>query len=259
MTGTFDFDDVKRSSAAIRRAFVERPEEGRSPLSRLLSGINAEQGGGGRGGRTRIAVLITLLWVIASPPFDSKRVSPYWARLLGEPDPEGAGAHAVLDALHDLHERGFIQLDTTGTNRMRITLLRETGDQHSYSFPDPAEGESYFRVPRALWTSGVISEMSGRALALYLIALSHAGWGEREFWINQSLFAARYGLGETTRKKGLRELVELGVLEITSVSRSMPGELSGRTFRRNIYVIAKPFRSEGASFEANPGDEALSR
>lgn len=246
MTDTSVFDDVKRSSAAVRRAFVERPAEGRSPLSRLLSGANAEQGGGGRGGRTRIAVLVTLLWVIASPPYDSKRVSAHWARLLGEPDPEGAGAHAILDALHDLRDRGFIHLDTSGTNRMRITLLRETGDRRSYSFPDPAADESYFRVPRTLWTSGIIREMSGRALSLYLIALSHAGWGEREFWINQSLFAARYGLGETTRKKGLRELVDLGVLEITSVSRSLPGELSGRTFRRNIYVIAKPFRTEGA-------------
>lgn len=242
-----EFDKIKRESAAVRRAFVERPADGgRSPLSLLMSGDNAPRGGGGRGGRTRVAVLITLLWVIAREPYDSKRISRYWATLIGEDDPAGAGAHAVLDALHDLADRGFISLDTSGTNRMLITLLRETGDRHSYSFPDPADHDSYFRIPRTLWTSGMIHEMSGRALALYLIVLSHAGWGEREFWINQTLFAERYGLGETTRKKGLRELVDLGVLDIASVSRSLPGELSGRTFRRNIYVIAPAFRMETA-------------
>lgn len=238
-------DAVNRLSAAIRRSFVERGEDGSaSPLSQLMSGANAPRGGGGRGGRTRIALLITLLWVIAHEPYDSKRISRYWASLLGEPDPAGAGAHAVLDALHDLQERGFIALDTSGTNRMLITLLRETADNHPYSFPDPKKGDSYFRVPRTLWTTGMIHEMSGRALALYLITLSHAGWGEREFWINQSLFAERYGLGETTRKKGLKELVDLGVLEIASVSRSLPGETSGRTFRRNIYVLTPAFRYE---------------
>lgn len=234
-----DLDRISRAAAPVRRSFVERRGDDRSPLGTLLSGTAAPAGGGGRGGRLRVAVLVTLIFVLAQAPHTTTRVARYWAGLLGLEDPEGTGARAIRDALHQLEERGFIKLTETPSGVLEIRLLSEAGTREHYTIPDPGLQELYFRVPRSLWADGLITRLSGRGLALYLIVLSNAGWGEREFWINQKLFAERYGLGETTRKKGLKELVDLGVLDVVSVSQGLSGT---RSFRRNVYSINSKYR-----------------
>lgn len=243
---------IKRFSAPVRRAFVEQPEDGKSALASLLSGANASGGGGGRGGRLRIALLLTLIWVIAKEPYTSGRVARSWAELLDLPDPEGTGARAIRDTLDELEERGFVRTATADAGRPEVELLLELGTRKGYRHPDPALNEPYFRVPRSLWESGLIGKLSGRALAMYLVCLSIGGWSSREFWINGSLVASRYGLGETTRKRGLKELVDLGVL----LSRTAPVELGhdagGRTFVRNIYTINSAFRLSNGDHELSP-------
>jgi hypothetical protein len=129
-----------------------------------------------------------------------------------------------------------------GVEGNQIGLLRETGTGEAYTFPDPSKGEPYIRIPRTLWTDGWIAKMSGRALAVYLVVLSNSGWqASREFWISGKLFHERYGLGDTTRKKGFRELTELGVLEV--VERAVARREGTRTFRRNVYVLREELRS----------------
>jgi hypothetical protein len=232
---------VSRASAAVRRSFVERGELGEpSPLKSLLSGINGP--GGGAGGRLRIALLITLLWVVAQPPHTTRRVASWWAALLGLNEPTGSGARAVRDTLHELEARGFVTLTRIGNDSNEISLLNEDGSRRSYTFPAPADGEPYFRVPRLVWDEQWISRLTGRALAIYLIVLSNSGWrDEGDFWISASLFEERYGLGETTRKRGFRELVDLGILEVTA--ESVTRREGTRTFRRNIYRLTNAFRS----------------
>lgn len=263
MVGEAERDRIKRASVAVRRSFVEKEGDRKSPLGSLLS--STASSGGGRGGRLRVALLMTLLWVIASGDFTSIRVSRYWSSVLGMPDPDGLGARAVLDTLHELEARGFVGLEETRNGSLKITLLEETGSGRAYTFPDPKttnpvrefageRKDSYFRIPRSLWDSGMIQNMSGRALAMYLIVLSLAGYDNRQFWINATLFNERYGLGETTRKRGMKELVDLGVLDVAFVSRSAPGDATGRSFRRNVYEIHPAFslhseRKDEASLE----------
>lgn len=251
MTGDAERQRIKRSGAAVRRSFVEREGEGKSPLGSLLSARGAS--GGGRGGRLRVALLLTLLWVVAAGDYSTTRVARYWANVLGMAEPDTLGARAILDTLHELEERGFVALTGLPKGGLEIQLLRETGTGEQYTFPDPSmpagsprhfggEGkDSYFRVPRAFWDSGMVQEMSGRALAMYLIVLSYAGYDNRDFWLNATLFDELYGLGETTRKRGMKELVDLGVLEVVFVSRSAPGDSSGRRFRRNVYRLNPAF------------------
>lgn len=196
--------------------------------------------GGGAGGRLRIALLLSILWVQAQPPYTSHRVAGWWARLLQLPDPPGTGARQIRDALHDLENRGFISLTLTDTGTNEIRVLNETGNGQRYTFPDPKE-ETYVRVPRALWADGWIAAMSGRALSVYLAVLSNAGWQGESFWLSSGRFHERYGMGETTRKKGFQDLVELGVLDVTA--RATTAQEGSRTFRRNVYSLNPDLRS----------------
>lgn len=226
---------ISRTTVAIRRSFVERTETGDpSPLQALLSGTAGA--GGGAGGRLRIALLMSLLWVVASPPHTTQRVASYWAQVLGLADPMGTGARSVRDTLGALEERHFVSLTRIPPDKTEIVLRSENGDGRPYAFPNPREGEDYFRVPRAFWSDRLVSQLSGRALAVYLVVLANADWrSEREFWISRELFHERYGLGDTTRKRGFKELVDRGILDVTE--RSVTSQSGSRTFRRNIYTL----------------------
>lgn len=231
---------ITRPFAAVRRAFVERDDPAvRSPLETLMSGQAGS--GGGAGGRLRIALLLSILWVQAQPPYSSHRVAPWWARLLQLPDPTGTGARQIRDALHDLEERAFISLTRTDGGVNEIRLLEELGRGRLYTYPDPALQQLYMRIPRALWAEGWIAAMSGRALAVYLAVLANSGWRDVDFWMSPGLFHERYGMGETTRKKGFQDLVDLGALDV--VARATTVQQGSRTFRRNVYTLRPELRS----------------
>ncbi|WP_344207393.1 hypothetical protein [Microbacterium mitrae] len=111
-----------------------------------------------------------------------------------------------------------------------------------------AGSTSYFRVPETFWSSGLCTDLSGAGLAMYLIAMSRAGWGnDPSFWLSPTLFRKEYGLGESTRKKGLKELVDRGVLthELRSIDRN--GESGHRRFVRSVYTIVSDYRAAGAT------------
>lgn len=55
-----------------------------------------------------------------------------------------------------------------------------------------------------------MGKLSGPGLAMYLVAFAHCGWTDPEFWINSAHFRDQFGLSETTRKKGLADLVDPG-------------------------------------------------
>jgi hypothetical protein len=241
---------ISRNFAPIRRLFIEKNRSEKSPLASLLSGTNAAGGGGGRGGRLRVLLLISLIWVIAREPYNTGRTAPFWARLLDLEDPTGAGARAIRDTLHELRDRGFVRLNHVPGGGMTIDLLMETGSGSAYTPPEPPE-QQYFRVPRSFWTSGTAMRLSGRALAMYLIALGSGSDG-RSFWLNQAAVSERNGLSDTTRKKGLRELVEAGVLDVTGATGSQSGATGERTFVRNVYTIKRQFRVGGPAEETRP-------
>ncbi|MCK2028078.1 hypothetical protein KZC56_17410 [Microbacterium sp. SSW1-47] len=111
-----------------------------------------------------------------------------------------------------------------------------------------AGGTRYFRVPESFWSSGLCAKLSGAGIAMYLIAMSRGGWGnEPSFWISPSRFSEEYGLGDSTRKKGLKELVEHGVVthELQSIDRS--GHAGYRRFQRSVYTVVADYRVLGAT------------
>lgn len=213
-----------------------------------MSGRSARTGGGGRGGKTRAAVLISLLWVLASPPYTSNRPARFWAELIGLDDPDNAGARSVSSSLIELEKRGFIELDhSIAGDPPTIILLNENLNGHAYTLPGVSKNgprEPYFRVPEYLWTSGSIRTLSGPALAMYLVVLSVYRHDIEDYraWFSPSTFKAKFGLGDSTRKAGLRELVEEGILHDYSESIDFAGETGTRTFRRKTYRLHSKYQ-----------------
>lgn len=255
------FGKRKGTGAPVRRGFIERNNGEPSPLSLLLNGANASHGGGGRGGRLRVALVLTLLWQLAKSPHTTIRPARYWAELLQLEDPERAGARAIRSTLLEIERRGFIRTEDRGPGKQPEIILRdETLQGTDYKLPylqaieEGSAGEtSYFRVPESFWSTGLCAKLSGAGVAMYLIAMSRAGWGNQPaFWISPKHFVEEYGLGESTRKKGLKELVDFGVAthELRSIDRS--GYAGYRRFQRSVYTLAAEYRVPGATTDAPP-------
>lgn len=250
------FGHRKGAGAPIRRAFIERTGSDPSPLSLLLSGANASRGGGGRGGRLRVALVLTLVWQLAKSPHTTIRPARYWAELLKLEDPDRAGSRAIRSTLLEIERRGFIRTEDRGPGKVPEIILRDESLRGvDYKLPylqaieEGTEGiTSYFRVPETFWSTGLCANLSGAGLSMYLIAMSRAGWGNNpSFWLSPSRFNEEYGLGDSTRKKGLKELVDHGVVthELQSIDRS--GETGHRRFLRSVYTVASGYRAVGAT------------
>lgn len=249
------------AGAPVRRDFIERSDSANSPLSQLLSGANTSRGGGGRGGRLRVALVLTLLWQLARSPHTTIRPARYWADLLQLEAPDSSGARTIRSTLLELERRGFIRTEERGPGKVpEIILMDESLRGVDYKLPyvqameEGRDGDtSYFRVPESFWASGLYAKLSGAGLAMYLIAMSRAGWGNQpSFWISPTQFKAQYGLGDSTRKKGLKELVDAGVVtqELRSIDRD--GHSGYRRFQRSVYTVVAGYRINGATTPEPP-------
>lgn len=237
---------VKRDSCPLRRSFVQRPQ-GSTELTPLASLLRTTGQAGGKGGGLRLSLLMSLIWVTARAPYTTSRVAPYWAELLGRDDPQETGARAIRDALHDLADRGFIQLRSAGP-RLEISLCNESKPETADGAPNPYVApyglEQYIPVPRTFWTRNLAGELSGAGVAMYLCALALTTSDDPEFFIAGSFFDDRFGISRSSRKRGLAELAERGVLTYTVESYN--DLLTHRRVRRNIYRVAKRFQQPEA-------------
>lgn len=246
-------ETVTRDACPLRRSFVERDEgiEVPTPLAALL---RTRDSVGGKGGGLRISLLMTLIWVNARPPYSTSRVAAYWAELLGRDDPRGDGARAIRDALHELADRGLVQLHSTGS-RTEIILRNEStpiaANGRAAAYVPPYGIEPYLPVPRAFWTAGLAGRLSGAGVAMYLCALAMTRSDDPEFFISTSFFDERYGISRSSRKRGLAELTEHGVLT-TRVEETLDTH-TFRKVRRNVYRLSKAFQQPPAW--AAPGDD----
>lgn len=162
-------------------------------------------------------------------------------------DPRGDGARAVRDALHELADRGYVRLHSTGS-RTEIFLMNESRptseDGSPVLYTAPYGEEPYLPIPRSFWTERLAGTLSGAGIAMYLCALAMTRSDDPEFFISARFFDERYGISRSSRKRGLAELTERGVLTV-----SLEETLDTNTFRkvrRNVYRLAKPYRQPTA-------------
>lgn len=243
--GRADLEPSRAGLGAPLRAAFFADGEGRHPLAELMSSPGG-RGGGGRGGRTRLALLISILWIASGEGHSSTRPASFWARLLGLDDPGERGARAINATWAELDKRGFIRL-RPGAHAgavSTITLLNEASPSllRPYEIPKGSGGDLYVRIPESFWTSGQLADpdLTGPGLAMYLIALRtyQLSRNKESLTFPAPTFKVRYGLSEATRKKGLANLEEIGVLDRVTASVDDSGGIGHRLRRRNVYQLA---------------------
>lgn len=234
--------------APVRDAFFQIEIDGRPsyPLASLMSSRSGP--GGGRGGKTRVLLYLSLLWVSAGGDYSSSRPASFWASLLGLKDPDGPGSRVVRSSWRELAARGFVTI-TPGPSRddpPTIVPLREDGTGRPYNRPEGTGGDTYRRIPQKAWQVLFhAEELSGPGLVMYLVALRTAGKaGHADRLVFPSrYFKTEYGMGESTRKAGLRNLVDLGVLDAETRATDAFGNLGQRRHRRTLYTLLEEYTS----------------
>lgn len=231
----------KGRGAPVRDAFFRVETAGRVsyPMAGLMSSRNSA--GGGRGGRTRVLLYLSLLWVASGGDHTSERPASFWAALLGLSDPDGAGSRAVRSTWKELAGRGFVTSrpsDQPG-GAPTVGLLREDGSGRDYFIPPGTDGDTYRRIPEGAWkTLFWDDELTGPGLGMYLVALRAHGQAQgRPLVFSAGSFGELYGLGESTRKAGLKNLVDLGVLDVARRAADDSGSQGMRRRSRNVYTL----------------------
>lgn len=233
---------VSRARVQVRSGFIEsRTPTSPPPMTQLLRG--------GRGGEVKVKLLLSMLWSAPSAPYDVTFPARTWATLLGLPDPETKGAARVNDAIRTLTKLKYVRTVQRAGQPSRVFLLNELGTGDPYSHPGEiwqavkdADSRArrkiprYMQLPVDLWTKGWMAALSGTALAMLLVLLDAArGKDPVRLWFSQSVAKDRYALTEPTRKRGLDELEEYGLITVER-EQVVRDEVSTRRYR-NTYTV----------------------
>ena len=178
--------------------------------------MGSSRGGGGRGGRTRVLLYLSLLWVAGGGDHCSHRPASFWASLLGMDDPTGAGSRAIRSTWTALSDRGFVSIESGAVSGDVPTIrpLREDGSGRDYTIPAGSDGDTYRRIPQVAWRILFCDpDLSGPGLVTFLAMIRTHDQHRGEYLVlPRAYFRGEYGMGDSTRKAGLRNLVDLGVL-----------------------------------------------
>jgi hypothetical protein len=241
----------RTAGAPVRNYFVADDREGiKPPLAQLLS--SSTTGGGGRGGQLRLKLYLSLLWVCAAPPYEAIRPARAWAALLGLEDPEGRGTRRIQETLRELQERKLVRLRDRGGLPNAVTVLSDFGTGAAYEPPsetynrlkmqglgdEQLRGHRYFRIPSTLWTSGLITRLTGPGMAMLLVLRSEQQSKDATpVWFSPARAANRFGLAESTRRLGLAKLRQEGLV-ITDVHKlSESGDFIDVYRQRKVHTL----------------------
>lgn len=221
---------ARQAAAPIRLAFmIDEHNTGLPPVVRLLRG--------GRGGEVRLKLFLSMLWLA---PRRTRREMPFrssfWAELLDLDDPSGRGARRIGEAISWLEQQHFISAIRRPGYAPQVTLLDERGGGVKYEHPPG----SYIKLPAEFWTRRWIQDLSGAALALFLVVLAELyRYGPRlSFWVAPKVARAAYGLSADTWTKASGELSDLGLVHIGRAK--LRGAHVDILKKRNTYRLASP-------------------
>lgn len=236
----------------LRRAFLTLDSEhDQTALGRVLTSTSTGVGGG-RGGRTRLALLLTMMWVNSGGDHSSTRPARWWGQMIGIPDPVQA-ARVATSNIKTLADRHLIRIDSGDAGMPpALTLLDEFGTGAPYRRPDGSDGLSYFRIPEALWTTGAIGALTGPGLAMYLILLHYHRAESPGTWLSPRYFHARHGLSEGTRLNGISDLYTNGVITVRQQTIDNNGRTEGKTTPRRVLTLNRSYAPPPASRKPSP-------
>ncbi len=222
-----------RTTVPLRKAFVQKPpgsECRHGPLKEFVAN------GDLRGLR---AYLIVVAGTSHENPdgWTTTFDSAVWARLM-DIDQTATAPAARTGAgktLKRLENRNLVKVSRTrGSAKISVTLLREDGSGDPYTRPDGKTAQDRFlRLPPAFWTGGYDTKLDIPGLAM-LLAIAHAKpWArfpatKAEQW---------YGWSEDTTLRGIRKLLELGLIEQREAYVKAPLSPAGVTMVHEVRLI----------------------
>lgn len=253
--------------APVRDAFflTQDRESGavRHPMAQLMSSRSGP--GGGRGGQTRVALYLSSLWLGVAGDYSTQRPASFWAALLGLDDPGGLGSRVIRSTWAELEQRRFVALkrgERFGDVPV-VRPLREDGSGEPYTRPTGTGDDTYRRVPEKFFELLLPDpELTGPGLVMYLAAVRTSLVGGRTDALTfpRAYVTRTFGIGESTRKAGLRNLVSMLVLDPERRTSDETGEFLSRRRLRTVYTLMPPFTppepNEAPQAAALPGTGA---
>lgn len=233
------------SGAPVRNLFVTSMDGELPPLAALLRG-------GGRGGQTRVKLLLSLLWVCTAAPHEAIYPARAWAALIGLDDPDNKGARRIHEAVRDLVDRRLIAAQDRGGRPSALRLLDESGSGEPYTAPserynalrqtragnDVLRRHAYFKIPSKLWTEGHIARLGGPGIAMLLVLLcERRGNRDGAVWFTPEVAQGRFQLAPATRTAGLKELRDRDLLQTRKAVVSQDGTFISFYRRRNVHTL----------------------
>jgi len=237
----------RNDGAPVRSSFAVLPSRTPRQSERVPTAATLLRGG--RGGEVKLKVELSALWIAVAEPYDVRLPGWAWAKLIGLPDPKGKGARRVHAALRQLAKLHLIESPGGRGSVGQLTLLEETRTGKAYLPPgeridalrqnnqDYSE-HVYFKVPNELWTNGWLAALNGRSLAMLLVLLqqtSGPGRADREVWFSPRVAETRLRLSEDTRKAGIDDLKDLGLVSVQR--RPVTPDFLSPTRARNTYTL----------------------
>ncbi|MDX3099031.1 hypothetical protein PV417_31775 [Streptomyces sp. ME19-03-3] len=211
-----------RANVPLRKTFVQAPRTAASrhgPLREFVTGRDL------RG--LKAYLLIVAACSNGADGWTTRHDSAVWARMMDidRTATEQAARTGAWRALRRLQERNLITCARSGTT-ITVTLLREDGRGDPYERPlGKTEEDLYLQIPSTFWTKGYDEEVDLPSLALLLVVLREKNW---------SKFPAEkapewYGWSADTHERGLKTLLDLGLVERRPEFKKAPLAPSGFT------------------------------
>lgn len=212
----------RRSTVGLPREFArDRVGDPPSPpLARLLA----------RRGTTQLRVYLLMLMVATEHPHTADRTAYDVATMLGLGDSEGA-RRRVEQAFRGLAELRLMKRTPIPGRTTRTTILHPRGDGspwNSASLKPP-----YVTLPLSLWRNGWIVALSGRALSLLVVLRDLTGGRPGDSAWADGETKRQYGISEDTWTRASKELVEAGLLTVTSTVQTSYNQRR----KRNQYTL----------------------
>lgn len=244
-----------RANVPLRKTFVQAPKGAVSrhgPLKEFVTGRDL------RG--LKAYLMIVAACSSGATGWSTTHDSAVWARMMDIFDTatDQSARTGAWRALRRLEKRRLITCHRSGT-KITVTLLREDGSGEPYDRPrGDTEENRFLQIPATFWTKGYDETLDLPSLALLLVVAREKNW---------STFPAEkapewYGWSADTHERGLKKLVQLGLVErrehYTKAPLSPLGVTMAYQYQRTAAVRPRKPRKKATAPAANASSKTNS-
>ena len=220
--------DTKRRVVPIRTTFVQQgrgADTKPGPLHKFLTAHDE---------RGLDAYLVAHAMASASSPWNCRMLSDAWIGALGldENASEASAKTALSKIMRRLEKRQLITRERS-QRLSDVVLLKEDGSGEPY-VRDLTE--NWLQFPHSYWLEGHYKTLSLPAKVMLIIALSL----QDGFWLPYDYARAWYGVSSDSAEEGLRELRDVGLLDVERTWVKAPRSATGWT-ERLLYTLQRSF------------------